>query len=492
MRTAKKIGLTFLGMAMPVVVTIVSVPLFLTQIGGARYGALAIAWLVLGYVGQADFGMSRAITQRIASLRASANGDRQGAAAIWSAGVIATGIGLLGACLVYAGMRYFFAGTFQVDAELVKELEGTVLLLALSTPLVNYYSVAIGALLGAERTQTVAVFNALSAIALQLFPLAAAYTISVDLTVLVAAAFIARLGFTVPAIAACWLLFLKGHPIRTSRQEIGNLGRFGVWVMVTALVGPLMIITDRFLIGAVLGAVAVAAYTIPYQIANRTLMLPYAVMQVMFPRFAAESSADAHANAGQYMVYLGTVYAVVAIAIIALAEPLMRLWLGAALDERSIIIAQIIMIGLWANAIAQVPFGFLQARGNPRFTGLLHVAELPLYIALLASLGFQFGLTGIAWAFTLRCVGDLLALSYKAQLLKRSILFALLPPTVFILVSFAAIRVWQHPIAPYVTVVAIGGASVIWAWLSLPITVRRQLVDRLLNSGIGAFLFRRP
>jgi hypothetical protein len=111
---------------------------------------------------------------------------------------------------------------------------------------------------------------------------------------------------------------------------------------------------------------------------------------------------------------------------------------------------------------------------------------------MLASLGSQFGLTGIAWAFTLRCVGDLLALSYKAQLLKRSILFALLPPTVFILVSFAAIRVWQHPIAPYVTVVAIGGASVIWAWLSLPITVRRQLVDRLLNSGIGAFLFRRP
>lgn len=491
MKTVKKIGVTFVGMALPVVVTIVSVPMFLTQIGGARYGALAIAWLVLGYVGQADFGMSRAITQRISSLRATASDNQQASLAIWSAWTIATGIGLLGACVVYVGMHYFFAGAFQIDAELVKELEGTVLLLALSTPLVNYYSVAIGALLGAERIQTVAVFNSLSAISLQLFPLVASYMISVDLTVLVGAAFIARLVFTVPAMAACWVLFLKNQPVRTSREEIGKLGRFGLWVMVTALVGPLMIISDRLLIGAVLGAVAVAAYTIPFQIANRTLMIPYAVMQVMFPRFAAESNSHAHASAGQYMVYLGTVYAVIAIAIIALAEPLMRLWLGAALDERSIIIAQIIMVGLWANALAQVPFGFLQARGNPRFTGLLHVVELPFYVALLALLGYQLGLAGIACAFALRCLVDLFALAHKAQLLNTSIIIALLPSAVFIIVSFALARFWQNPIAPCGIAGSMGGASVIWAWLCLPITARQQLVDRLSHSVVGRWFFRR-
>jgi len=479
MRSIKNIAFTLLSMAGSVIVTIVSVPLFLEKIGEARYGALAIAWLVLGYAGQVDFGMSRAITQRVAALRGSNADAADTACAIWSAFLVAMGIGAVGAVVVFAVADWFYAGPFKIDAEIASEFRYVALLLAISTPVVNLYAVAGGALLGAERVQVVALLNLASTICLTLFPLAAAYLVSVDLATLVCAALFARLAITIAALLACWQLFFHHQPIRTSRADIANLTRFGSWVMVTSLVGPLMVISDRFLIGAILGAVAVAVYTIPFQVASRTMMIPYAVMQVMFPKLVSGSDTGSHANAREYMLALGAVYAVVVIAVIALAEPLLRLWLGAGLDERSVLIAQIIMVGMWVNAVAQVPFGLIQARGDPKFTGLLHLAELPLYLAVLVLLGSAFGLAGVASAFLLRCAGDLLALLYRARMLDGWVVARLLPTAGLVAASLVAIRLWHHAAAPYAITLALGGLATIWAWASLPPALREQLVSRL-------------
>jgi hypothetical protein len=45
---------------------------------------------------------------------------------------------------------------------------------------------------------------------------------------------------------------------------------------------------------------------------------------------------------------------------------------------------------------------------------LLHLAEFPFYVAALVVLGWQFGLTGCAAAFSLRCAIDCLALCHRA------------------------------------------------------------------------------
>lgn len=83
MQLAKDSFYTFLGMALPFVVGIVTVPLYVSEIGIERYGALSIAWVLLGYFGQMDFGVGRAITQRISAL--GGKPSAQSARAIWSA-----------------------------------------------------------------------------------------------------------------------------------------------------------------------------------------------------------------------------------------------------------------------------------------------------------------------------------------------------------------------------------------------------------------------
>ena len=56
-----------LGQAVPIVVSLVTMPLFVQAVGLERYGILSICWLLLGYFGVLDLGLSRAAAQRSTS-----------------------------------------------------------------------------------------------------------------------------------------------------------------------------------------------------------------------------------------------------------------------------------------------------------------------------------------------------------------------------------------------------------------------------------------
>ncbi|APE27335.1 Membrane protein involved in the export of O-antigen and teichoic acid [Aurantiacibacter gangjinensis] len=378
-----------------------------------RYGALALAWLFLTYFGNADFGFGRSVTQRLASTIGRGDADRA-ANIVWTAIVTIAGFGILLALLLYVAARTYFAGPFDAAPDISAEMLAAVWLLALGSPIVALSGVLGGALMGIERFRLVASSAIIANSGALLFPLAIAYLYSVDLRWLILATLAARLLGLLLLASGVWQTFLRRAVPRFSVEEFRKLASYGAWIMVTAIVGPLMVAGDRMVIGAVLGAAAVAAYAIPFQIASRTLSLPIAIVQALFPRFASEDGEASRARCGTFTIVVAQIYTPLVIGLILLAGPLLSLWLGDNLDERSILVGQILMAGFWTNALANVPYAYIQARGQPRFTALLHLAELPFYIALLFGLGATFGLAGIAAAFALRCGIDMLALMTKA------------------------------------------------------------------------------
>jgi O-antigen/teichoic acid export membrane protein len=311
---------------------------------------------------------------------------------------------------------------------------------------------------------------------MQIAPLVVALSIGPRLEWLIAASLAARgLGIVIPAVGLAKEFALHRQPMRLSRRELGALAGFGAWVMVSALVGPFMTISDRFVIGALAGAAAVAAYTIPLQIAARTALLPISLVQALFPRFAAQDGPAARAHCGEATVFVGQIYAPMAIGLACLAAPLLRLWLGDALDVRSILIGQIALAGFWANSLANVPYSYLQARGNPRFTALLHVAELPVYVALLFALGSRWGLAGFATAYALRCALDAGMLMAKAGVWRRDVLAPLAGPALLVAAAIPAGQAFQTWPGALASAAVLGFAAAALAWWQMPATARDHL-----------------
>ena len=118
-------------------------------IGEARYGVLAIAWLLLGYFGLFDLGLGRATAQRIAAQRDATTGDR--ARTFWTALTLNAGLGFVGGLLIWPIANYFFGNVFKVEEILHHEVQAAVPWLILAVPMATISGVLSGALQGRER-----------------------------------------------------------------------------------------------------------------------------------------------------------------------------------------------------------------------------------------------------------------------------------------------------------------------------------------------------
>jgi O-antigen/teichoic acid export membrane protein len=254
------------------------------------------------------------------------------------------------------------------------------------------------------------------------------------------------------AWAAHLLLCLRVLPelrrsIAWERSTVGPLLRFGGWMTVTNVVGPLMVTLDRFLIGALVSLTAVAYYATPYEVVTKLLLIPGALMGVMFPAFSASFAQNGERTAllfGRSVKSLFLVLFPIMLCTVALAQDGLKLWLGPEFAQHSFRVLQCLALGVFINSLAQVPFALLQGVGRPDLTATLNLIELPLYLALLWWLIGTRGIEGAAVAWTARVAVDALFLFGLAKRFlpgKRSIPLraALLPAVALLILALAAL-----------------------------------------------------
>lgn len=457
--------------------SIATVPFYISTIGADRYGALLLALILLGYFGQADFGLGRAITQRLGSMPYAVPEER--ASVVWSALAGSGVIAFVGAALVYGVSEVFFGAYFDVAPDLRAELMSAIWLFALCVPVIMLTGVSSGALVGLERFRVVAVGTTLGNVLSQVLPLVVALIHSTEFGGLLAASIAGRVIGLIPILANMAQVFLRHQPVNPSSVQLCRLFSYGSWIMVTAIIGPLMTMADRVVIGAVLGSAAVVAYSVPVQIAARTVMFPMAIVQALFPRLAAQNAEDSGELGKASVVLVGQLYAFVVVALTCLVGVLLKLWLGEGLDPRSVVVAQITLIGFWLNALANVPYALIQARGNSRYTATLHLIELPIYAVMLYGLGTQIGLYGVALAFTLRVLLDCALLFQQAQFFDARVMGRLVGPAL-VVAAASATSMWlrEWPWAILATAVY-SACLVVIMWFQMPDQVRSWLDNRL-------------
>ncbi|MFA7586640.1 MAG: oligosaccharide flippase family protein [Novosphingobium sp.] len=412
MSIGRNTAYNLIGFAIPTVLGLVAVPLYLDLIGPARFGVMALAWLVLGYFGLFDLGLGRATAQRIAAASDDDDATRRILATSLLANLV---IGLAAGALLYPVARYLFAQVFDLPPGLRGEVLRAVPLLALALPAATTVGVLGGALMGRGRFRQSNAISVVSTTLFQFLPLAVAWANGPDLVPVMAAAIIARLLGAGLLWRCCRRTFGTLGPADADRRELRPLMAFGGWVTVASLIGPLMVFFDRFLIGALLGPVAVTIYTVPMDAMRRLTGAALALANSLFPRFAIARDDEARRLSRDAIAILYAIFTPGTGAALVAMDPAMRIWLGDPIGGQAAPLARLFLIATWMNCFAQIPFTRLQASGQPDRIARLLMLEVPFYLAALWLALVHHGLAGAAWVFLVRIAMDALALAWLAQ-----------------------------------------------------------------------------
>jgi O-antigen/teichoic acid export membrane protein len=465
-----------LGSAIPLAVSLVTIPIYMRLIGEARYGVLAIAWLLLGYFGLFDLGLGRAVAQRIATLRDSPAYER--AQTFWTAFVLNVGFGIFGGLLIWPVAAYFFGEVFKIEDALRPEMLGAVPWLVLAVPLATLSGVLSGALQGRERFLELNLISVSGTVLFQLFPLSVAMLWGPNLIFILPAAIFVRLITLLILFESCRRHIINGHAATFARAQAAQLLRFGGWVTVTSFIGPMMVILDRFLIGALFGAKAVSYYTIPFQLTERATIISNALTSALFPRFASAGSEEEQRLAHEGLRALAVVMTpLVAVGIFIMA-PFLARWITPDFARQSALVGQIILLGFWVNGFAKIPYAQLQARGRPDLVAKCHLGEILPYFGLLYLGLSTFGLAGAAVAFTLRVLVDFVLLASFAGILQPS-LRTLLVPLLLVVTAFLITLLSTPGQSDWFVLIAFHLLiTMTWAWRQAPTGLRKFAVSR--------------
>ena len=236
---------------------------------------------------------------------------------------------------------------------------------------------------------------------------------------LIEATVISRIVVNIPVFLACRRYVpLRGRP-RFRKSLAAPLFRYGGWVTVSAVIGPILVSVDRLLIGSQIGLSAVAHYTVPYNLVTKLQILPASLLRTLFPRFSLLEWEECVPIARQAVFALAAITLPLTIVAVIVMKPFLTVWIGAEVAEVAAPVGEILLIGVWINNLAWVPAVMLQGQGRPAVVAKFHILELIPYVAILW-IGIAWaGLAGAAWAWVLRVAIDALLMFWASGLWAR-------------------------------------------------------------------------
>jgi len=406
------------GLGLPLAVAFFAVPPLVVGLGDARFGLLTLIWAIVSYFGLLDLGLGRALTRAVAAADAE---ERSGSVpTMVSAAVVLMGaIGLAGGLLLL-GSGPLLLRQMEGNSDPVETTRALVAL-SVAVPAIVVTAGLRGVMEARGAFVTLNVIRVPFGIVTFAGPLAVLLAIGprLDAIAWVLAGF-RIIGMLVHAWFA-WRLIradLNGRPIRLEFGEIPAMLRIGSWMTLSNIVSPFMGYVDRFMIGAMIGAGAVAYYSTPNELITKLWIVPSALTAVLFPYFSRIQFGDADTGwaglvRGVRWLFAGLLPATLALNLFA--HEMLGAWINPAFASQSAGALEIFAFGMLINCLAHVPITMLQAYGRARSVALLHLAELPFFLGALWVGITTMGIEGAAIAWFGRMAIDAAALFVMAS-----------------------------------------------------------------------------
>jgi O-antigen/teichoic acid export membrane protein len=414
---ARNTLISLLGQVLPVFAAIFSIPILINSLGTERFGALTLAWVVTGYFSLFDLGIGRALTKMVSEKLGDGH-SHEVPALVWSAMFLVILMGLFGTFLLWIISPYLILEALKIPTELQTETVNTLYLLALSIPIVISSACLRGVLEAYQRFDLIHAVR-IPAGSLTFIGPVLILPFSISLFYIVTGLVVIKIVECLVNLLLClYVIPALRYEIVVRRVLLRPLIRFGSWMTISNIVGPLLVYSDRLFIGTMISLATVAYYTTPYEMVIKLMIIPGAFVGVLFPAFGASFVLDRNRSAMLYWRGLKytflSMFPIILIAV-TLSHEVLELWLGGEFAEKSARILQWLAVGAFLSSLSYIPFAMVHASGRPDLTAKLHFIEAPFYLLALWWLIGAYGIEGAAIAWVGRAAFDTLLLLGMTQ-----------------------------------------------------------------------------
>jgi O-antigen/teichoic acid export membrane protein len=401
----------FLGHGWGLLLSFLTTPYILRQLGDSLFGIYALSGFVLSYFAFLEFGLGAAATKYIAQHLAE-NDEPRVAASFWACLLWYLAAGLL--CLLLVGG---LAGTLveqplRIAVPLQRAAAGAIRLSALLFCFSLCTGLTSGTLRALGRFPTVTL-TTMVAVTAQTGTMIGALLAGYSLLHAMAGLCLAQAGLFLWQLIHCFRVLPGLRRLRTNRAALGRLLRYGGTLTVAALTGPLLSHLEKVFMTRLTSVGLLTYYAVPFALVERLALIPSAFGAVLFPSYsyydvkAPELNRELHYRGTLYIL---AAYGVFAAFLVMLGRPLLAAWLGEEFASRSASVLPILAAGGLLNAAARPAVTALQGIGKPHIPVALHLAESAIYVPFAYQMVQAFGMTGAAWAWCVRVAVDAVAL----------------------------------------------------------------------------------
>ena len=413
---AKNSIYNLLGYSVPIITALIFIPILINGLGEEKFGLLNLAWMIIGYFSFFDFGIGKGLTKIVAE-KISSDQSHQIPVLFWTSLVVMLLVSLVIAFILLFFVPYFVS-LFSVSQNLQQETINTFYVLCLSIPIVSTTAGLRGVLEAYLQFGTINVVRIVLGLLTFLGPV-------VCLIFTNSLMWIVVLLLLIRVLIWLWylLLCIKTNPGIKSKggldfKSIKPVIKFSAWISLVNVIGPVILYSDKFIIGVLISATAISFYAVSYEMVSKLLLISGAFVGVLFPVISASYLSNPEESKkiflrGIKFIFL-IIYPIVFLMVVFAFEG-MGIWLGNKFADNSTLVLQLLAIGILFNSISSIPNNFFQGTGKPKISALIILIELPFYLLALWFMIKQWGIQGAATTYMIAAATDALIMYAVAR-----------------------------------------------------------------------------
>lgn len=396
-----------LGLGLPLAIAIFSIPVLVHGLGDSKFGLLTLIWALVSYFGLFDLGLGRALTQQLASILDGPDHNHTGQTVVTSL-ILMLGLGILAALIIFIfgpiGLKYIKSIPDYT------EVLNSIYIMAFSMPFILLTSGFRGVL---EAKNKFGIINAIR-LPMGIFtfigPMLVVIYIGDNLEIITVILVFGRVLACIVHGWFAWVAIKKGHGKFAFKIDLLMPICFkGGWMTVSNIVSPLMGYTDRFVIGFIISAAAVAFYTTPQEMVTKLSIIPGALTAVLFPAFASQLAKGGIQTRAIFKFSIELIFLIllpISLFLVYFSEEVLTIWIDHPFSVNSQIYLKVFAVGVLINCVTHMPFTLIQSAGFAKTTAKIHIIQFPIYFGLLWILISFYGILGAAIAWLARMVLD--------------------------------------------------------------------------------------